>query len=214
MKISLVTCSSGGKKRIFLTKIRQTAGGKGRKKVLLPPLTACCTAEGWTCYHSDGLFAPHFSSGLAPLPPLCPPHPGIQSFSPLVLLSFPLSPSLLLGIWLNIQQLEGADVVRTMLPELQHFFVMVTPSSQPTAPQGNISATQRCLSFVGVINVQNPSKPQKHQVLNTIKPVKDAELVPMETQSWSIVVGHQPGHVTPQYILVIIVYKSTHNTCQ
>lgn len=82
MKISLVTCSSGGKKRIFLTKIRQTAGGKGRKKVLLPPLTACCTAEGWTCYHSDGLFAPHFSSGLAPLPPLCPPHPGIQSFSP------------------------------------------------------------------------------------------------------------------------------------
>lgn len=112
---------------------------------------------------------------------------------------------------MNIQQLPGADVVTSMVPELRHLFVAVTPSSQPTAPQANISATQRCLSFVGVINVQNPSKPQKHQILNPVKSIKDAELVPMEIQSWSLVVGHQHEHITPQFILLIIVSKTTHN---
>lgn len=71
---------------------------------------------------------------------------------------------------MNIQQLKET----TVLPELQHLCHGDAPPPQPT---GNISATQRCLSFVGVINVQNPSKPQKHQVLNPIKPNKDAELV-------------------------------------
>lgn len=92
--------------RAFLNKPRlvsfqlKSAKLRGERRKRTPPAsphTACCTAEGWTCYHGDGLFAPTSSWAL-------PPTLFIQAFSPF--LSFPC---LLLGIWLNIQQLKGAD---------------------------------------------------------------------------------------------------------
>lgn len=99
---------------------RQTGEKKEEKKSPpASPLTACWRAEGWTYYHGNALFAPHFSRDLAPT---SLPSPVRHSTS----LSLPC---LLCGVWMNIHDLKG---IKTMLPTLQHFIVMPKPSTEPT----------------------------------------------------------------------------------
>lgn len=127
---------------------------KRREKKKSPsasPLTACCRVEGWACYHGNGLFAPHFSRDLPPTSlPSSARHSASLSVSALFIVTVGR------GVWMNIHELKGADGIKTMLPALQHFIVMLKPSAEPTLVNRNTFHTHKDVFHLSEMKTKGP----------------------------------------------------------